>query len=116
LLRRLAKEGGAAVGGSFLAQRGRDTYNTFALALPDGETVLTHDKDIPSNTTEAMNYRWGEDDGVFLTPGLTDAPLAASHRSPVAPLPSPSHATTPRPLRPYSTARRPREAVGVGQP
>lgn len=64
LLQRLAREGGCGVGGSFLAQRGDDTYNTFVLALPDG-TIRTHDKDTPSNGTEATNYVGGEDDGVF---------------------------------------------------
>lgn len=47
LLRNLAREGNATVGGSFLAWRGGNVYNTFVLALPDGGT-LRHDKDLPS--------------------------------------------------------------------
>ena len=62
LLKSLAKDCGGAVGGSFLAQRNQDTYNTYVLALSD-ERVLTHDKDTPSMGTEASNYIGGDDDG-----------------------------------------------------
>ena len=44
LLRKLAREGKAFVGGSFLAWRDGNAYNSFILALPDGST-LWHDRD-----------------------------------------------------------------------
>ena len=66
LLRRLAREGSAFVGGSFLAWRGANVYNTFLLALPDGST-LRHDKDFPS-FLENCYYIGGDDDGVLQTP------------------------------------------------
>ena len=47
LLCRLTLEGSAAVGGSFLAWRDGNVYNTFVLALPDGST-FRHDKDHPT--------------------------------------------------------------------
>lgn len=62
LLKDLAKAAGGAAGGSFLAQRDKDTYNTYLLALADGRT-LAHDKDTPSIGTEASNYIGGDDDG-----------------------------------------------------
>ncbi|MCA9188481.1 MAG: carbon-nitrogen hydrolase family protein [Planctomycetales bacterium] len=62
LLVRLAKRAGGVVGGSFLAQRDQDTYNTYVLALADGRT-FTHDKDTPSMGTEASCYIGGDDDG-----------------------------------------------------
>jgi predicted amidohydrolase len=61
MLRRLAKEGHAAIGGAFLARSGRDVFNTFALALPTGE-VFTHDKDFPTTSMESSLYAGGEDD------------------------------------------------------
>ncbi len=67
----LAKESGGAVGGSFLAQRDGDTYNTFALALADGR-VFCHDKDAPSTGHEASNYIGGSDKGIC---SLTDVGL-----------------------------------------
>jgi predicted amidohydrolase len=66
LLRKLAREGNAYVGGSFLAWRNGNVYNTFVLALPDGSTRL-HDKDYPS-MWEACYYIGGADDGVLATP------------------------------------------------
>jgi predicted amidohydrolase len=61
MLKRLAKEGGAAIGGAYLARRGRDVFNTFVLALPTGE-VFTHDKDFPTTSMESSLYAGGEDD------------------------------------------------------
>ncbi len=65
LLKRMARRGECFVGGSFLAQRQADTYNTFVLATPDG-SVRTHDKDTPSTGDEASNYMGRiEDDGLL---------------------------------------------------
>jgi len=61
MLKRLAKEGRAVVGGAFLARSGRDVFNTFVLALPTGET-FTHDKDFPTTSMESSLYAGGEDD------------------------------------------------------
>jgi predicted amidohydrolase len=61
MLKRLAKEGHAAVGGAFLARSERDVFNTFVLALPTGE-VFTHDKDFPTTSMESLLYAGGEDD------------------------------------------------------
>jgi predicted amidohydrolase len=61
LLKRLAKEGNAAIGGAFLARSGRDVFNTFVLAMPTGE-VFTHDKDFPTTSMESSLYAGGEDD------------------------------------------------------
>src|ERR1051326_6110331 len=65
LLRRLARAGKAFVGGSFLAWRDGNAYNSFILAQPDGST-RRHDKDFPS-FWEACYYIGGYDDGVFAT-------------------------------------------------
>jgi len=62
-LKELAEESGGAVGGSFLAQRDGDTYNTFVLAVADGR-FLYHDKDAPSTGHEASNYIGGRDKGI----------------------------------------------------
>ena len=67
LLLSLAREHQGVVGGSFLAVRGDDTYNTFALAFPDGSLYL-HDKDQPT-MWENCYYVGGSDDGVLATPG-----------------------------------------------
>jgi predicted amidohydrolase len=64
LLRKLAREGGVFVGGSFLASSGDDVYNTFVLAAPDG-SIQTHDKDFPSTPGEAWCYAGGEDREFF---------------------------------------------------
>jgi predicted amidohydrolase len=61
MLKRLATEGRATVGGAFLARSGRDVFNTFVLALPTGE-VFTHDKDFPTTSMESGLYAGGEDD------------------------------------------------------
>lgn len=66
LLQRLAREGDAIVGGSYLALRGGHAYNTFVLAFPDGTTYL-HDKDQPT-MWENCYYVGGGDDGVLTTP------------------------------------------------
>lgn len=65
LLKSLAREGNAVVGGSFLASRGQQVFNTFVLAFPDG-SVVQHDKDIPTYW-ENCYYRPGSDDGVLET-------------------------------------------------
>ena len=61
LLKRLAKEGRAAIGGAFLARSGRDVFNTFVLVLPTGES-FSHDKDFPTTSMESSLYAGGEDD------------------------------------------------------
>ena len=66
LLQRMAQEYGGVVGGSFLAARSADVFNTFALALPDG-TVRFHDKDQPT-MWENCYYVGGSDAGVLDTP------------------------------------------------
>jgi len=66
LLCKLAREGNAFVGGSFLAWRNGNVYNSFVLALPNGK-ALRHDKDYPSYW-EACYYVGGSDDGVLSTP------------------------------------------------
>ncbi len=66
LLQRLAREGQATVGGSFLALRDGHTYNTFVVARPDGKT-FHHDKDYPT-FLENNYYIGGRDDGVFTMP------------------------------------------------
>ena len=66
LLQRLAREHNGVVSGSFLAERGGHTYNTFVIALPDGRTFL-HDKDQPT-MWENCYYVGGADDGVLTTP------------------------------------------------
>jgi predicted amidohydrolase len=66
LLCKLAREGNAFVGGSFLAWRDGNAYNSFILAHPSGKT-LRHDKDYPSYW-EACYYVGGSDDGVLSTP------------------------------------------------
>jgi predicted amidohydrolase len=66
LLRQLALQGQAYVGGSFLAWREGNVYNTFLLALPDG-TTRRHEKDYPT-LWENCYYVGGSDDGVLSTP------------------------------------------------
>jgi predicted amidohydrolase len=61
LLKTLAREGQAYVGGSFLARSGPDVFNTFVLASPSGR-VHTHDKDFPTTNIETSVYAGGEDD------------------------------------------------------
>jgi len=62
----LAKQHSGVVGGSFIATRGGNAYNTFALAFPDG-SVCFHDKDQPT-MWENCYYIGGSDDGVLDTP------------------------------------------------
>ncbi len=66
LLRKLARQGNAFVGGSFLAWRDGNSFNSFLLAAPDGR-MFRHDKDYPS-FCENCYYIGGTDDGVFSTP------------------------------------------------
>jgi predicted amidohydrolase len=66
LLTSLAKEYEGVVGGSFIAIRDGNAYNTFVLAFPNGNIFL-HDKDHPS-LWEAFYYVGGKDEGVMETP------------------------------------------------
>ena len=66
LLRRLAHEGRAIIGGSFLAEFNKQVFNTFVLVFPDGSYVL-HNKDLPTYW-ENCYYQGGNDDGVLNTP------------------------------------------------
>lgn len=66
LLQTLAIKHQGIVGGSFIAFRGNDSYNTFVLAFPDGSTYF-HDKDQPT-MWENCYYIGGKDDGVLETP------------------------------------------------
>jgi predicted amidohydrolase len=65
-LKRLAHEGNAVIGGSFLARHGHQVFNTFNLVFPDG-SVVRHDKDQPTYW-ENCYYEKGKDDGVLATP------------------------------------------------
>lgn len=66
LLSRLAREGQAVVGGSFLASREGRVFNSFLLAHPDG-SFGRHDKDLPTYW-ETCYYEGGGDDGVLASP------------------------------------------------
>ena len=77
MLKKLAKEGNAFVGGTYLAQSGQHVYNTFVLATPSGE-VFTPDKDLPSAGIESSFYAGGEDDEFIRE--LTSYGLAPSAR------------------------------------
>jgi len=61
-----ARKHQACVGGSFIATREGERYNTFVLAMPDGTTAL-HDKDQPT-MWENCYYAGGNDDGILNTP------------------------------------------------
>ncbi|MFX1394063.1 MAG: carbon-nitrogen hydrolase family protein [Promethearchaeota archaeon] len=65
LLNKLAKHYNGIVGGSFVALRGQESYNTFVLAFPDGNNYF-HDKDQPT-MWENCYYLGGTDDGVLET-------------------------------------------------
>jgi len=65
LLNLLAKKYNGVIGGSFIALRGEESYNTFVLAFPDGSNYF-HDKDQPT-MWENCYYIGGEDDGVLET-------------------------------------------------
>ena len=65
-MKRLAREGNAVIGGSFLARHNKQVFNTFVLVSPDG-TVAHHNKDFPTYW-ENCYYKKGNDDGVLTTP------------------------------------------------
>jgi predicted amidohydrolase len=66
LLKSLAKEYKGIVGGSFIALREQNAYNSFVLAFPDGN-IFIHDKDYPSYE-ENRYYIGGQDSGILDTP------------------------------------------------
>ncbi|RJP32025.1 MAG: carbon-nitrogen hydrolase family protein [Actinobacteria bacterium] len=66
MMRGAARRHRGYVGGSFIASRGGENYNTFVLAFPDGD-YATHDKDQPT-MWENCYYRGGKDDGILETP------------------------------------------------
>ncbi len=66
MMKRLSREGNAVIGGSFLAKRQQQVFNTFVLVFPDG-TLVQHDKDLPTYW-ENCYYKSGNDDGVLSTP------------------------------------------------
>ena len=66
MLKQLSKAGNSVIGGSFLASRHQQVFNTFVLVFPDGK-VVTHDKDQPTYW-ENCYYKGGSDDGVLETP------------------------------------------------
>lgn len=68
MLQSQAKKHSGYVGGSFIASRGGDRYNTFVLAMPDG-SYSTHDKDQPT-MWENCWYIGGHDDGIIQTPEM----------------------------------------------
>ncbi|MFX1451246.1 MAG: carbon-nitrogen hydrolase family protein, partial [Promethearchaeota archaeon] len=65
LLKDLAIKHNGVVGGSFIAIRGGDCYNTFVLTFPDG-TSYFHDKDQPT-MWENCYYIGGTDNGILET-------------------------------------------------
>ena len=65
VLKNLANKHNGVIGGSFIAVRGKETYNTFVLVFPDGTTYF-HDKDQPT-MWENCYYIGGTDDGVLET-------------------------------------------------
>ena len=66
LMRRLAREQDGIVGGSFIAQSGKDCFNSFLLVFPNGR-YFRHDKDLPT-MWENSYYVGGSDDGILDTP------------------------------------------------
>jgi predicted amidohydrolase len=66
MMRGAARRHQGYVGGSYVASREGDNYNTFVLAFPDGE-YATHDKDQPT-MWENCYYCGGKDDGILQTP------------------------------------------------
>lgn len=66
LLKKLAHQGQVTIGGSFLAERNKQVFNTFVLVFPDG-TFVQHDKDLPTYW-ENCYYQGGNDDGLLTTP------------------------------------------------
>ncbi|MFW9821585.1 MAG: carbon-nitrogen hydrolase family protein [Candidatus Thorarchaeota archaeon] len=65
LFKKIAKKHDGIIGGSFIAQRNNESYNTFVLAFPDG-SVYYHDKDQPT-MWENCYYIGGTDDGILET-------------------------------------------------
>ncbi|HQI81418.1 MAG TPA: carbon-nitrogen hydrolase family protein [Deltaproteobacteria bacterium] len=73
-----ARKHQAYVGGSFIASRNGELFNTFVLAMPDGSTAY-HDKDQPT-MWENCYYTGGRDDGILPTPiGPIGAVLCWEH-------------------------------------
>lgn len=73
-----AKRHQVYVGGSYIASRNKDLFNTFVLAMPDGSTAY-HDKDQPT-MWENCYYLGGHDDGILPTPmGPIGAVLCWEH-------------------------------------
>jgi len=66
MMKRLAREGNAYIGGSFLAKHNTGVFNTFVLVSPDG-AVAQHNKDFPTYWENCF-YKKGYDDGVLTTP------------------------------------------------
>ena len=66
MLKKLSREGNAVIGGSLLAIREHQVFNTFVLVFPDG-SVFQHDKDLPTYW-ENCYCKKGKDDGVLNTP------------------------------------------------
>jgi N-carbamoylputrescine amidase len=66
MMREAARRHNGYVGGSFIASRGGENYNTFVLAFPNGD-YATHDKDQPT-MWENCYYRGGNGDGILETP------------------------------------------------
>lgn len=66
MLKRLSRRHQVVIGGSFLASRDGEVYNSFLLTLPDGRQ-LRHDKDIPTYWERCFS-REGRDPGVLSTP------------------------------------------------
>jgi predicted amidohydrolase len=78
LLTDKARRHHAYVGGSFIASRNGELFNTFVLAMPDGSTAY-HDKDQPT-MWENCYYMGGHDDGILPTPmGPVGAVLCWEH-------------------------------------
>jgi predicted amidohydrolase len=65
MLKSLAAQHGAMIGGSYLAKRGDDVFNTYVLVDHDG-VVHMHDKDLPTMVENAY-YTGGSDDGLVST-------------------------------------------------
>ncbi|TXT62523.1 MAG: Nitrilase/cyanide hydratase and apolipoprotein N-acyltransferase [Promethearchaeota archaeon] len=65
LLMELAENYNGVIGGSFLAQRGSDIYNSFLLVFPD-KSLYIHDKDQPT-MWENCYYIGGSDEGILKT-------------------------------------------------
>jgi len=65
MLKSVAARHGGTIGGSYIAWRAGECFNTFVLAAPDGTTHF-HDKDLPT-MWENCYYIGGSDDGVLAT-------------------------------------------------